>query len=155
MGFLISPSLSPFVFGFLVARARSVSPFLDAFFLTLVHMLVGDGHLESVPCTAHWFFSLSYSSGVRRELANSHNGSRFHLSRMYDRGVKYLPPRQADCLRYRIKTLVGVTGFKLTKYRTSWVEAISVPFKLFWRPHMLGILIFEVPHYLQLRYHSL
>ena len=110
-------------------------------------MLVGDGRLESVLCMAHWFFSLSYSSVVRRELVNSHYGSRSHLSRMYDRGVKYLPPRPADGLRYRIKTLVGITGFKSAKYRTSWVGAIFAPFKLFWRPHLLGILIFEVLRY--------
>lgn len=110
-------------------------------------MLVGDGHLELVPCMAHWFFSLSYSSVVRRELVNSHYGSRSHLSRMYDRGVKYLPPRPADGLRHRIKTLVGVTGFKLAKYGTDWVDAIFAPFKLFWRPHLLGILVFEVPGY--------
>ena len=72
---------------------------------------------------------------------------------MYDRDVKYLPPRPVDGLRYRIETLVGVTGFKLAKYRTGWVEAISAPFKLFWRPHLLGILIFEVPRYFLLRYH--
>jgi hypothetical protein len=66
---------------------------------------------------------------------------------MYDRGVKYLPPRPADGLRHRIKTLVGVTGFKLAKYGTDWVDAIFAPFKLFWRPHLLGILVFEVPGY--------
>jgi hypothetical protein len=38
MGFLVSPSLSPFAFGFLVARARSVSPFLDAFLVIVTHV---------------------------------------------------------------------------------------------------------------------
>ena len=32
MGFLISPFISPFAFGFLVARAEFVSPFLDTHF---------------------------------------------------------------------------------------------------------------------------
>jgi hypothetical protein len=66
---------------------------------------------------------------------------------MYDLGVKSLPPRPANDLRYRIETLVGLTGSRLAKYRATWVEAISAPFKLFWRPHLLGILIFEVPYY--------
>ena len=103
--------------------------------------------MESVLYTAHWFFSLSSSSVVRRKSVHPHYSSRSHLSRIYDRDVKYFPPRPADGLRYRIETLVGVTGFKLAKYRTTWVEAISAPFKLFWRPHLLGVLIFEVPRY--------
>ena len=147
MGFLISPSLSPFAFGFLVARARSVSPFLDALLVIVPHILVGDGHMESVLCTAHWSSSLSSSSVVRRKSVHPHYSSCSHLSRMYDRGVKNLPPRPADGLRYRIETLVGVTGSRLAKYRATWVEAISAPFKLFWRPHLLSILAFEVPHY--------
>jgi len=145
MGFLISPSLSPFAFGFLVGRARSVSPFLDALLVIVTHILVGDGHMELVLCTAHWFFSLSSSSVVRRKSVHPHYSSRSHLSRMYDRGVKNLPPRPADGLRLRIETLVGVTGSRLAKYRATWVEAISAPFKLFWRPHLLSILVFEVP----------
>ena len=66
---------------------------------------------------------------------------------MYDRGVKDVPSRPADGLRYRIETLVGVTGSKLAKYRASWFEAISAPFKLFWRPHLLSIMVLEVPCY--------
>ena len=63
---------------------------------------------------------------------------------MYDRGVKNLPPRSTDGLYYRIETLVGITGLKLAKYRTSWAEAIAAPLKLIWRPHLLGVLVFEV-----------
>ena len=68
MGFLISPFLSPFAFGFLVARAEFVSPFLDALFLTVVNILVGDGHTELAPCTADWCFSLLSALDVRRKL---------------------------------------------------------------------------------------
>ena len=63
---------------------------------------------------------------------------------MYDRGVKNLPPRQSGGLRYRIETLVGITGVKMAKYRATWYEALSVPFKVVWRPHLLSILVFEV-----------
>ena len=68
------------------------------------------------------------------------------LHRMYDRGEKNLPPRPADGLRYRIETLVGLTGAKMAKHRATWHEAVSAPFKLLWRPHLLSITVFEVPH---------
>jgi len=64
-------------------------------------------------------------------------------SRMYDRGVKNLPSRQTGGLRHRIETLVGITGAKMAKYRVTWYEAVSAPFKLVWRPHLLSILVFE------------
>lgn len=74
---------------------------------------------------------------------------------MYDRGVKNLPLRSTDGLYYRIETLVGITGLKLAKYRTSWVKAIAAPLKLFWRPHLLGVLVFEVMSlFLILLFHS-
>jgi len=64
---------------------------------------------------------------------------------MYDRGVKDLPSRPTGSLRYRIETLMGITGVKMAKYRATWYEAISAPFRLFWRPHLLSIVVFEVP----------
>ena len=63
---------------------------------------------------------------------------------MYDRGVKNLFCPPTDRLYYRIETPVGITGSKLAKYRTPWVEAIAAPLKLFWRPHLLGVLVFKV-----------
>lgn len=63
---------------------------------------------------------------------------------MYDRGVKGLPRPPSGGLSYRIETLVGITGGKMAKYRATWQEAILAPLKLFWRPHLLGILLFEV-----------
>jgi len=62
---------------------------------------------------------------------------------MYDRGVKNILRRPTDGLYYRIETLVGITGSNLAKYRTPWIEAIAAPLKLFWRPHLLGVLVFE------------
>jgi hypothetical protein len=154
MGCLISGSLSPFAFGFLVARARSAPPFLSALFPKVENMLVGDGHMESDRCTVHLFSSLSSSSGVRRKLSHSPCGSRTYERRMYDRGLKDLPPRPVDNLRYRIETLVGRTGFRMAKYRATWLEAVSAPFKVLWRPHLLSMLLFEVILLLILGYHS-
>ena len=67
-------------------------------------------------------------------------------NRMYERGVRNIPSRPRSGLRYRIETLVGITGVNMAKYRATWIEAVSAPFKLVWRPHLLSILIFEVPH---------
>jgi hypothetical protein len=72
-------------------------------------------------------------------------------NRMYDRGVKDLPSRPTGNLHYRIKMLVGITGVKMAKYRATWYEAVSAPFKLLWRPHLLSIVVFEVPTKLHLQ----
>ena len=66
-------------------------------------------------------------------------------TRMYDRGVKNHTSQPAGSLRYRIETLVGITGVKMTMYSATWYEAVSAPFKLVWRPHLLSIVVFEVP----------
>jgi hypothetical protein len=72
MGFVISPFLSPFAFGFLVARAKLVIHFLHELFLTVVYTLVGDGHMELDRCTAHLFFFSSSSLGARRKSNHPH-----------------------------------------------------------------------------------
>ena len=66
-------------------------------------------------------------------------------NRMYDRGVKELPSQSTGSIHCRIKMLVGITGVKMAKYRATWYEAVSAPFKLLWRPHLLSIVVFEVP----------
>ena len=63
---------------------------------------------------------------------------------MYDRKLKEIPPRQSEGFRYRVETLVGVTGWRMAKYRDSWSEVWWAPFMIFWRPHLLAILVFEV-----------
>jgi hypothetical protein len=141
---MFSPFLSPFAFGFLVSRAKSVIPFPGCVLLTTVFMSVGDGHTESVACTAYSLSSLSPALDARRKFMCPQFGKLTNSSRMYDRSVKNLPSRQTGGLRYRIETLVGITGAKMAKYRVTWYEAVSAPFKLVWRPHLLGILVFEV-----------
>ncbi|SRR5258708_5055525 len=145
MGFIISPFLSPFAFGFLVARTRSVFPYPGCALLTLGYISVGDGHMGSVPCTAFWSSSLSSSSDVRRKLVHPRYDTLTTSTRMYDRGVKNHTSQPAGSLRYRIETLVGITGVKMTMYSATWYEAVSAPFKLVWRPHLLSIVVFEVP----------
>jgi hypothetical protein len=102
--------------------------------------------MELGRCTTHSSSSLLSSLDVRRTPVHlrREDGSHFHEDRMYDRGVKNVLRPPTDGLYYRIETLVGITGSKLAKYRTPWVEAIVAPLKLFWRPHLLGVLVFEV-----------
>ncbi len=61
---------------------------------------------------------------------------------MYDRDVVPFPERPTSGLRYRIETLVGITGVKMAKYRCSWGESIGSVFNLVWRPHLLLALIY-------------
>ncbi|EJD39182.1 MFS general substrate transporter [Auricularia subglabra TFB-10046 SS5] len=110
MGFLISPFLSPFAFGFLVART-----------------------------TWRWAYGIGcmYSGVVVAMIVL------FMEETMYDRHVKPIPEPTSTGLRLRIETLLGITGIKMAKYRTSWRDAIISPFNVVWRPHLLLMLIYE------------
>ncbi|KAJ7592988.1 MFS general substrate transporter [Mycena floridula] len=109
-GFIISPFLSPFAFGFLVART-----------------------------TWRWAYGIGSIYGAIVVVLIVV----FMEETMYDRTLKPIPEMTGKGLRYRIETLVGITGAKMAKYRISWREAIFAPFKLVWRPHLLSILVFE------------
>lgn len=64
---------------------------------------------------------------------------------MYDRQMNPIPePAARGGFRYRFESLVGITGYRMAKYRLSWTDAVLSPFKVVWRPHLLIILIFEV-----------
>jgi len=110
MGFIVSPFISPFLFGFLVARtswrwAYGIGSMYGAIVVILIVL--------------------------------------FMEETMYDRTVKPIPARPTTGLRYRIESLIGLTGLKMAKYRISWTEAILSPFNVVWRPHILSILLFE------------
>ncbi|KAG6864327.1 hypothetical protein C0991_010447 [Blastosporella zonata] len=62
---------------------------------------------------------------------------------MYDRTLKPVPERPTTGLRYRIETLVGITGVKMAKYRTAWGDAATSTFRVIWRPHVITVLLFE------------
>ncbi|KAJ6457962.1 major facilitator superfamily domain-containing protein [Mycena sanguinolenta] len=110
LGYIVSPFLSPFLFGFLVAR-------------TTWRWAYGAGTIyNGVVCLVILFFA---------------------EETMYDRSVKPIPEPPTAGLRYRVETLLGVTGLKMAKYRDSWYQAISSPFRIVWRPQLLGILVFE------------
>ncbi|KAK7046860.1 MFS general substrate transporter [Favolaschia claudopus] len=110
MGFIISPFLSPFAFGFLVART-----------------------------SWRWAYGIGSMYGLIVVLLIAF----FMEETMYDRNVRPIPDRPTTGLRYRIESLVGLTGLKMQKYRISWAESIISPFHVVWRPHILGVLFFE------------
>ncbi|KAK7052625.1 MFS general substrate transporter [Favolaschia claudopus] len=110
MGFIISPFLSPFAFGFLVART-----------------------------TWRWAYGIGsiYGAIVLGLIVL------FMEETMYDRTIDPIPARPTTGFRYRFESLIGLTGLKMQKYRISWTEAVFSPFNVVWRPHILGVLVFE------------
>ncbi|KAI0826521.1 MFS general substrate transporter [Trametes gibbosa] len=112
MGFIISPFLSPFMMGFIVARISwrwtyGIGSIYGAIVVCLIAFL-GEETLFD------------------RKLPNP-------------RPI----PLPESRLRYRVETLVGVTGVRMSKYRDSWNDAVFACFNVVWRPHLLAILLFE------------
>ena len=52
-------------------------------------------------------------------------------------------PKPKSRIRYRIETLVGITGSRMAKYRDTWTEAVFPILNVAWRPHLLSVLLFE------------
>jgi MFS family permease len=109
-GFIISPFISPFLFGFLVARANwrwsyGIGCIYSAIVLTLIIFL-----LEETMC---------------------------------DRGKNRPKIPRSSGLKYRFETLIGVTGYKLAKYRASWLEVTMACLNVVWRPHFILVVVFE------------
>lgn len=111
MGFIISPFLSPFAFGFLVARttwrwAYGIGSIYGAIVVILIVLFMEETYV---------IYLVDWSTSLMM------------LFRMYDRTVRPIPERPTTGLRYRIESLVGLTGLKMQKYRISWTEAIISP----------------------------
>ncbi|KAI9568699.1 MFS general substrate transporter [Boletus coccyginus] len=109
-GFIVSPFISPFVFGFLVARANW-----------------------------RWSYGIAciYSAVVITLVVF------FMEETMYDRGRNRPVLPRSPGLRYRFETLIGLTGYKLAKYRTSWWEVSMACFEVVWRPQFISVIVFE------------
>ncbi|KAJ7198622.1 major facilitator superfamily domain-containing protein [Mycena haematopus] len=110
MGFIISPFISPFALGFLVART-----------------------------SWRWAYGIGSIYGAIVVLLIVF----FMEETIYDRNVRPIPERPTTGFRYRIETLVGLTGLKMQKHRPSWAQAIVSPLNVVWRPHIFGLLVFE------------
>ncbi|TCD68881.1 hypothetical protein EIP91_009596 [Steccherinum ochraceum] len=111
MGFIISPFLSPFAFGFLVARASwrwayGIGSIYGAIVLGII-ILFGE-------------------------------------ETMYDRKLENPRPYGSNTgVASRIKTLIGVTGARMAKFRSTWTEVLFACLNIVWRPHLFMILWFE------------
>ncbi|KAF8190668.1 MFS general substrate transporter [Mycena galopus ATCC 62051] len=108
-GFLISPFVSPFLLGFLIAHANYKWAYaVGAFYSLIVLLMIAFLGQET----------------------------------LYDRTLRPIPSRPTLGLRYRVETLLGATGWKMTKYRPGWYECVISPLRVAWRPHALLIMIF-------------
>lgn len=94
-------------------------------------------HYRRFDCSIH-----GGDVSVHRFTQNNNN-VRLCECRLYDRHLKTQPPRQSSGVRYRLETLVGITGVRLAKYRQSWNEIVFAPIRIIWRPHLFLILLFE------------
>ncbi|KAI0746560.1 MFS general substrate transporter [Daedaleopsis nitida] len=112
MGFIISPFLSPFMMGFIVARINW-----------------------------RWTYGIGSIYGLFVVLMIAF----FGRETMFDRKLPNPRPNPmpASRLRYRVETLLGVTGAKMAKYRDTWRESVFAILNVVWRPHLLAILLFE------------
>ena len=63
---------------------------------------------------------------------------------MYDRGKRRPPLLRSSGFQYRLETLIGVTGYKLAKYRASWWDVSTACLDVVWRPQFLLVVLFEV-----------
>ncbi|KAH7910355.1 MFS general substrate transporter [Hygrophoropsis aurantiaca] len=109
-GFVISPFLSPFALGFLVART-----------------------------SWRWAYGTGCIYGAVVLILISF----FMEETMYDRTLKPIPPRPSSGLRYRIETLIGITGYKMAKFRPSWSEVVLACLNVVWRPQFFFVVLFE------------
>lgn len=111
MGFIISPFLSPFAFGFLVPRAGFRWPFgIGVIYEAIVVFLIAI----------------------------------FGRETLFDRNDPSIINRLSKDSPYlKLQTLIGITGIRLSKYRTPWRKLLLLPLRLIWRPHLLSIMIYE------------
>ncbi|KAG1793709.1 MFS general substrate transporter [Suillus plorans] len=109
-GFVLSPYLSPCVFGFFVAHvswrwAYAIGSIYNAIVLLLIVF--------------------------------------FMEETMYDRHLASKPLQISTGLRYRFETLIGVTGYKMAKYRSRWPEVLLASLDVVWRPQFFFVVLFE------------
>lgn len=167
MGFIIAPFLSPFAFGFLVARAKYVNDLRCFLYdLTILFAFHTDLHDRAVPLVSwRWTYGTGSFYGafvvfmiaffMKETWVSGYYLFALLLTpilytillpyRMYDRTLPNPRPiaRPPSRLRYRIESLIGVTGWRMARFRPPWRAVVLACASLAWRPHILSILIFE------------
>ncbi|KAG1744209.1 major facilitator superfamily domain-containing protein [Suillus lakei] len=109
-GFILSPFLSPFAFGFLVARMSWRWAYgIGSLYSAVVVLLIG----------------------------------LFMEETMYDRHLHPNPQQILPGIQYRLETLIGITGYKMAKYRSRWSEIVWACLNVVWRPQFILVVFFE------------
>ncbi|KAG0697893.1 major facilitator superfamily domain-containing protein [Suillus ampliporus] len=62
---------------------------------------------------------------------------------IYDRHLDPDSQRISPGIKYRLETLIGITGYKMAKYRSSWPEVIWACLNVVWRPQFILVVFFE------------
>ncbi|KAF8965906.1 MFS general substrate transporter [Flammula alnicola] len=110
MGVVLAPHLSPFLFGFLIARASWRWAYVAGCLYSLVVLILIILFMEES-------FYIRYADKPHSKP---------------QRG--FVP---------RLKSLIGITGFRDARKDPSWREVLYAPLKIVWRPHLFLILFFE------------
>lgn len=63
---------------------------------------------------------------------------------MYDRHLDPNPQRILPGIQFRLETLIGITGYKMAKYRSRWSEVVWACLNVVWRPQFILVVCFEV-----------
>lgn len=134
-------------------RANSTSGLWDSSFHPSYHLSplvsslrvrIGDGRMESGRYMVPLCVYSSHSSWRRRTCAySSFFTCTYGTLRMYDRTIKPIPEAPLRGLKNRFNALIGITGMRMAKHRSSWTEAIISPLNCIWRPHLFAVLLFE------------
>ena len=132
MGVVVSPHLSPFVFGFLVARttwrwAYGIGTLYNLVVFVLIVLFMKESY-------ATRFLRLSFVSIIDGVC----------LPRLYFRREGQVVPGKQTGLWNRIKSLIGITGFQSARKEPTWKEVLIAPLRVAWRPQLFFLLVFEV-----------
>jgi hypothetical protein len=63
---------------------------------------------------------------------------------MYDCHLASKPLKISTRLRYQFKSLIGITGYEMEKYRPRWPQVLLASLDVVWRPQFFFVVVFEV-----------
>ena len=61
---------------------------------------------------------------------------------MYDRHNSCIPQQAGKGIGYRIQTLIGITGVRMSKYRPPFSRCVLDIFEIFWKPAVILPLLY-------------
>jgi len=109
------------------------------------HLALGIRGRMSIRITRSSDYCIIWRGDVRYIFISRNHLHLIGLYRIYDRTVRpTIPEPTTTGLRYRVETLIGITGWKMARYRPSWGQSSMAILHVVWRPHLLSVLVFEV-----------